>query len=121
MDRACIRGYQAAFRRTIIRTCRSGRPGKRIARRLRRVGCLGHLSTKKGGSEARNDRVPMSSLPTDDQYLFVTLDRLSCLAEIGVRLAEIGERGALAGAVSNPSVGRESRLGPRDPLTRVEP
>jgi hypothetical protein len=63
----------------------------------------------------------MSSLPTDDQYLFVTLDRLSCLAEIGVRLAEIVERGALAGAVSNPSVGRESRLGPRDPLTRVEP
>lgn len=70
---------------------------------------------------ATTEGVPMSSRPTDDQYLFVTLDRLSCLAEIGVRLAEIVERGALAGAVSNPSVGRESRFGPRDPLTRVEP
>ena len=74
------------------------------------------ISAPKRGAlrPATTEGVPTSSRPTDDQYLFVTLDRLS-------GLAEIVERGALAGAVSNPSVGRESRLGPRDPLTRVEP
>jgi hypothetical protein len=66
IERAYV-GIRPAFRRRIIRTCRSGRPGKRIARRLRRVGCLGHLSTQKGSSEARKDRKRSYEFPTNER------------------------------------------------------